>query len=564
MRHRYLFIVAATLLATVVPLRALAACPAWPPARAHTELQSLHDQLDAWNRAYRTGGHSPVSDASYDQALARFAAWRRCFPKQAPPMPAHLADARGNVLAPVVQTGLAKLPDADAVAAWMRARGNADLWVQPKADGVAVTLLYVDGSLRLAVSRGDGTHGSDWTAQAQRIAAIPKTLPNAPARVVLQGELYWRLAGHVQADDGSARARSAVAGAMLRERLDAATAARIGLFVWDWPNGPASMQVRLAGLRAMGLGASVAWTHAVTGIDQVRRWRDRWYRHAMPFAADGTVVRQGHRPAASSWTAQPPTWAVAWKYPPAQALATVQAVDFGIGRTGRISVVLQLDPVQLGDHRVARVGVGSLRRWRALDIRPGDQVAISLAGLTIPRLDAVVWRTRERAAVVPPDPRAHDALSCWHPRADCRAQFLARLVWLGGKHGLAIDGIGEGTWQALVDAGLIHGLLDWMTLTPAQLAAVPGLGDQRAGTLAQRFAKASRRPFARWLRALGVPSAATAVAGDWAVLAALDTAAWQRHHGIGATRAHRLQAFFHCSEVARLAAQLHRAAIPGF
>jgi DNA ligase (NAD+) len=563
MHHRWRFIVAVLALAGSAPLYATA-CPAWSPAQASRELAALHDRLDRWNHAYRTQGRSPVSDAVYDQVLARFAAWRRCFPAQAPPMPAHLSDASGNVLAAVVQTGLAKLPDADALAAWMGARHNRDLWVQPKADGVAVTLLYVDGTLRLAVSRGDGVRGSDWTAQARRIAAIPKHLPQAPARVVLQGELYWRLADHVQADDGGAHARSAVAGALLREHLDTATAARIGLFVWDWPDGPAAMPARLAGMRAMGLGASADLTHAVSGIDAVRRWRERWYRQAMPFAADGTVVRQGHRPPATRWAAHPPAWAVAWKYPPAQAVATVKALDFGVGRTGRVSVVLQLEPVALGDHRVARVNVGSLRRWRKLDIRPGDQVSLTLAGLTIPRLDAVVWRTRERAAVTPPAPVMHDALTCWHPRAGCRAQFLARLAWLGGKHGLAIDGVGEHTWQALVDAGLVHGLLDWMTLTSAQLAAVPGLGDKRADALAQHFMQARRRPFARWLRALGAPSAATAAAGDWAALAARDADAWRRVAGVGAARAQRLQAFFHCTEVARLAAQLHRAHVPGF
>lgn len=563
MHHRWSWIVGAIVLCAVMPAPA-AECPAWSTQRAQHELAALHDQLDAWNHVYRTRGRSPVSDAVYDQALARFAAWRRCFPAQAPPMPVHLADASGNVLAPVAQTGLAKLPDADALAAWMHAHGDADLWVQPKADGVAVTLLYVDGALRLAVSRGDGIHGSDWTAQARRIDAVPKHLPDAPPRVVLQGELYWRLPGHVQADDGGANARSKVAGAMLRDRLDDATAAHIGLFVWDWPDGPVDMRARLAGLRAMGLGDSAGYTHPATDMGEVRRWRDRWYHHAMPFAADGTVVRQGHRPTGSTWTAEPPAWAVAWKYPPAQALATVDALDFGVGRTGRVSVVLQVQPVQLGDHRVARVSAGSLRHWRTLDIRPGDQVSISLAGLTIPRLDAVVWRTRERAPVTPPDAHAHDTLSCWHPRAGCRAQFLARLAWLGGKHGLAIDGIGEETWQALVDAGLVDGLLDWTGLTAAQLAAVPELGKARAQALSRQFAQIRKRPFARWLRALGVPAAAVAAAPDWATAAARGVDAWQRRPGIGAVRARRLYAFFHHPDVVHLAARLHRFGADGF
>jgi NAD-dependent DNA ligase (contains BRCT domain type II) len=132
-------------------------------------------------------GSSPVDDAIYDQALAQFHAWRACFPAQAPADLPHLADAGGSVRAPVVQTGLAKLPDADAVQAWMHARDGRDLWIQPKADGVAVTLLYEHGALREAVSRGDGTRGSDWTVAARHIDAVPKTLAHAPARMVLRG-----------------------------------------------------------------------------------------------------------------------------------------------------------------------------------------------------------------------------------------------------------------------------------------------------------------------------------------------------------------------------------------
>jgi DNA ligase (NAD+) len=542
----------------------LAGCPAWIAQRAGGELHALHDQLDAWNHAYRTDGHSPVDDAVYDQALARYEAWRACFPAQAPPPLSHLADAHGPVRTPVAQTGLAKLHDATAVQAWLDARGGRDLWVQPKADGVAVTLLYVDGQLRQAVSRGDGLHGSDWTAQVARIAAVPKRLLHAPARVVLQGELVWRVPGHRQARDGGVRARADVAGALAREPLDARAAARIGLFVWDWPSGPADMRARLAGLDAMGLGASAALTRPVRGLNEVRHWRERWYRGALPFATDGTVLRQGHRPPAAAWKPAPPDWAVAWKYPPAQAQATVRAVDFHRGRRGRINVVLELDPVVLDDRTVRRVSVGSLTRWRKLDARPGDQVSLSLAGLTIPRFDAVVWRTRERAAVSVPDQGIGDPLDCWHPQAGCRGQFLARLQWLGGRQGLRIDGMGETTWQALVDAGLVQGLLDWMALTPAQLARVPGIGRERARRFAQAFARSRGAGFARWLNALGMPPAGQATLPDWQALAARDVAQWEDETGIGPGRAARLQAFFHHPEAVKLAAQLHEAGVIGF
>lgn len=539
-------------------------CPDWSSAQAKQELSALRDRLDGWNHAYRVGGQSPVDDAVYDQSMTRFARWRRCFPMQAPAMPAPLADVGGSVRSPVAQTGLAKLPDGTALAAWMHARGERDLWAQPKADGVAVTLLYIDGQLRQATSRGDGLHGSDWLATAWRVDAIPKHLAHAPARVVLQGELYWRVPGHVQARDGGTKARSAVAGAMARDTLKATTAARIGLFVWDWPSGPADMPTRLAGLKAMGLADSVTYTQPVTSLEEVKRWREQWYRHAMPFAADGTVVRQGHRPPATHWQATPPAWAVAWKYPAAQALAEVRAVIFTVGRSGRITPVLELEPVQLDDHRVQRVSVGSLRRWQQLDIRPGDQVEVALAGLTIPRLQSVVWRTQQRAAVTSPDPQAHESLSCWRVVPGCEQQFRARLLWLGGKQGLQLDGLGAGTWQALIDAGLIHNLLDWMNLTPAQLAAVPGVGSARAAAMAQTFARARRRPFAHWLRALGMPASDAAGLPDWAVLSVRDSAQWQAIAGVGAARADRLVEFFAHPDVRAQAEQLHKIGVQGF
>ena len=539
-------------------------CPAWTPAQARHELIALTTRVDGWNHAYRVQGQSPVDDAVYDQALRRLTQWRVCFPAQAPPLPAHLADAGGTARAPVAQTGLDKLPDVAALGRWMHARGGADLWVQPKADGVAVTLLYLDGRLRQAISRGDGVHGSDWTANAARIAAIPQRLPHAPPRVVLQGELYWRLADHVQTRDGGANARSAVAGALARSTLDAATAQRIGLFVWDWPDGPADMPQRLAGLRAMGLHDSADLTQPVASVADVQRWREQWYRHALPFAADGTVVRQGRRPPAASWQAQPPTWAVAWKYPAASALAEVQAVTFTVGRSGRITPVLELRPVQLDDHQVQRVSVGSLRRWQQMDIRPGDHVEVALAGLTIPRLQSVAWRARRRVAVTPPDPRAHDAWSCWQATPGCEQQFLARLQWLGGRQGLRLDGVSRDTWQALIDAGALRDLLGWMELTPRRLARVSQLAPARTQTLAHTFAAARHRSPAQWLQALGAPAEVKLGAADWRTMSARSADDWQQVDGVSAASARRLAQFFAQPVIRAQAERLHAAGVPGF
>ncbi|MGL4317528.1 MAG: NAD-dependent DNA ligase LigB [Pseudomonas sp.] len=539
-----------------------APCPDWPAERARSKLTSLSAQIAEWDAAYHRQSQSPISDELYDQARQRLDDWQACFPGQAPAPANPLQGAAGEVRLPVAQTGLHKLRDETAVQQWLASRD--DLWIQPKVDGVAVTLRYRDGQLQQALSRGDGQFGQDWTAQARLIAAIPQQLAHS-GELILQGELYWRLPGHVQARDGGAGARGKVAGALARNHLDSQTAAQIGLFVWDWPNGLEAMAERLSGLQRLGFADSVAATLPIGDLTAARQQREHWYRNPLPFASDGVVLRQGQRPPGSSWSAEPPQWAAAWKYPVAQALTEVRAVQFTIGRSGRITPVLQLQPVQLDGRTIRRVSLGSLPRWQALDARPCDQVAIALAGLTIARLDSVVWRSAERLTIDIPEPADYHSLSCWRATPGCESQFRARLVWLSGKQGLRLPGVGAGTWDKLQSAGKLDGLLDWLELSQQELAATPGFAARSASNLQQSFASARQRSFTQWLKALGLPpSGAAPLEGDWDSLAARDAQQWDGFNGIGATRARQLVAFFQHPEVQALRQHLHAAGVQGF
>ncbi len=537
-----------------------AACPNWPTSRAELEITGLADQLAVWDDAYHRQGQSPVADELYDQASATLAHWRSCFPATGPAPANPLSTSTGAVRHPVAHTGLRKLPDNSAVARWIAQR--EDVWIQPKVDGVAVSVVYRQGHLQQLISRGDGRSGQDWTDHARRLPAIPQQL-SAPLNLVLQGELYWRLPGHIQHQAGSLGARSKVAGLLNRQALTDEEAAGIGLFIWDWPAGPAQMQERLQQLSALGFADSQPFSQPITIISEATRWREHWYNSALPFASDGVVLRQGQRPAAERWQAEPPNWAVAWKYPARQALAVVQAVDFRIGRSGRITPVLRVTPVKLDDRRIEYVSASSLQRWQQLDIRPGDQVVIRLSGLTIPTLDSVFWRTQQRAALQVPDATAYHALSCWRATAACASQFRARLVWLSGKQGLALPGVGPGTWDKLLRAQVITGLTDWLTLTTEQLSRVPGLGPRSAANIKKSFDLARQRSSQAWLRALGVPGNVTLDA-DWDTLAQRNSADWQRQPGIGPQRAAQLQAFFQHPDVQALRMQLHEAQITGF
>lgn len=513
------------------------------------DVAQLAEQVSQWDQAYHEQGRSRVPDEIYDQALQQLQRWQACSPAPPPPY----QPRAGKNAHPIPQTGLAKIHTQVEAADWIKHR--ADLWIQPKVDGVAVTLEYRQGRLVRAISRGDGWQGEDWTATVQRLPAVLQHWPQ-PVDLVLQGELYWRLSEHVQSRTGGAGARSRIAGLMNRQQLTDDERAAIGLFVWDWPNGPAQMTERLAQMTQAGLDTA-RYTLPITDLRSAQTQRQHWFTEPLPFATDGVVLRQSQRPPAADWQAETPYWAVAWKHPPQRALARVRDIEFGIGRSGRITPVLQLDPVELDGRRIRRVSAGSLQRWRELDVLPGDRVSIRLSGQTIPQLEEIITRGANRSIANVPDPARYHPLSCWTPEDGCRNQFLARLEWLSSADGLDLAGVGPGTWECLLDAGQLIGMLDWL----GAQALPASCGNQ----LAELLQPASDRGFLQWLRALSMPpSGDAAIPERWTTLAARTHQDWQTQPGIGPHRARQLVGFFQHPEVELLRARLAAAGIEGF
>ncbi len=282
-------------LLSFIPLIAYSACPDWSTSRAKTEISALQLQIDQWDNAYHRQGRSLIADELYDQSRLRLNQWRQCFQQPAAPEP--LRSVSGSVAHPVAHTGLDKLHEAAAVQAWLKNR--QDVWVQPKVDGVAVTLIYRRGLLQQAISRGDGISGQDWTASAQKIGAIPQRLTQ-PLDLLVQGELYWRLNQHVQASAGSVNARATVAGLMSRKTLSTDQASGIGLFVWDWPQGPANLPERISTLATLGFATTAPFSQAITNLADAQKWRstgiDRPCRSLL--TALSCARASAHRPSA--------------------------------------------------------------------------------------------------------------------------------------------------------------------------------------------------------------------------------------------------------------------------
>lgn len=536
------------------------ACPQWSATTAAAQITALQARLALLDDHYHRLGNGLVSDEQYDQSVALLARWRECFPGPQAPAGRPLATARGPLAHPIAHTGVGKLATPQQAQAWLGKR--ADVWAQPKIDGVAVTVVYRQGQLAQVISRGDGTRGQDWT-HAARSTAMPQRLPK-PVDLLVQGELYWHLPGHVQATAGSLNARSRVAGLMARTTPDPEQGAHIRLFVWDWPDGPPEQAARNAHLAELGFSEAREYSQPIADFEQANHWYQHWFTSPLPFATDGVILRMGTRPPAIRWQARTPYWITAWKYPHASTPARVRDVTFGIGRTGRITPVLELEPVRLDDRTVRRVSLASLQRWQALDVRPGDEITLELAGLTIPRFGAVLWQNPDRKTLSVPEPGAYHRLSCWQPLPGCDSQFAARLAWLSGKGGLNLEQVGPGTWKKLRAGGHVEHLLGWLDLDAETLAQVPGIGPATAGQLQRMFAEARQRDFATWLKALGAPVIKGSPLDDWATLAARDLGEWQAQPGIGPHKAAQLLAFFQHPQVLNFAQRLADAGVHGF
>lgn len=543
----------------------LASCPVWSShSQAAREISGLQEQLTQWDIDYYQEGRASTSDAVYDRLRARLNEWQRCY-QPASPLLLAKPSTKGKTVHPVAHTGVKKLADGAAVAQWIE--GKKNLWVQPKVDGVAITLVYRQGKLIRLISRGDGLKGEDWTAKAQRIPAIPKTLAGPLKNAVLQGELFWKRDKHIQKSSGGINARNKVAGAMMR-LAQADFLNELGVFIWAWPDGPVGHTQKLDALFSAGFTLTKAWSIPVSGLAEITALRNKWFTSPLPFVTDGIVLREESEPSGKYWQPGQASWLAAWKYPPIQQIAEVKGINFSIGRTGKIAVVLDLSPVLLGDKQVRHVNIGSVKRWQDIDIAAGDQVSLSLAGQGIPRIDEVVWRVVQRDKPQPPEQSSLSPVSCLYNASECREQFLARLAWLSSAKVLDIHGVSISTWRRLhLSPGFEH-IFSWLDWSMDDIAKGSGVSPARATQLGHQFLMTRQRPFRRWLLAFGLPLPQLALNNlsdtHWRQLVARNELSWQALPGVGAGRAKKLVNFFQNSQISALAVFLAQRGIAGF
>ncbi|MFQ3670293.1 MAG: NAD-dependent DNA ligase LigA [Verrucomicrobiia bacterium] len=403
--------------------------------------------------------------------------------------------------------------------------------LEPKIDGVAVSLRYEDGIFVQGATRGDGTTGDDITANLRTIRNLPLRVPGLPTVLELRGEVYLPQAGFAAMNAAReeageppfANARNATAGTL--KLLDSREVARRPLAICLYGLGEVqgrtfhSQQELLDLLRQTGLPTHT-WVRICSGREAIQAGLAELERDRLnfPYATDGAVLKLDDfalRDRAGS-TSKAPRWAIAYKFYAPQAVTRLRAVTFQVGRTGVITPVAELEPVLLSGTTVARATLHNFEEIQRKGLHLGDWVTVEKAGEIIPAVVGVDATRREPGAIPiqPPErcpvcsegaPVAWEGafLRCLHTQ--CPAQLKRRILHFASRGAMDIDGLGEAMVDQLVNAGLVTRLDDLYRLHRDHLLQLERTGNKSADNLLAAIERSKHRPLWRFLFGLGIP-----------------------------------------------------------
>jgi|CXWL01.1.fsa_nt_gi DNA ligase (NAD+) len=450
---------------------------------------------------------------------------------------------------------------------------------EPKYDGLSIELVYEQGRFVRGATRGDGTTGEDVTVNLRTIRALPLHLrPDAkpPAHLVVRGEVYMRLDDFQalnrrmteRGEDAFANPRNAAAGAVrqLDSRITATRPLVITCYEIMGISGadPASHWEELEALARWGLPAPTLLRRCHS-IDEVVTFQAEIeaQRDGLPFEIDGIVVKVDRR----DWQQQlgeksrSPRWAMAYKFPPRKEITQIQDIVVSVGRTGALTPLALLKPVEVGGVTISRATLHNADEVARKDVRVGDTVKVERAGDVIPAIAERVPIPGEirQAPFQMPDtcPVCGSAVAregvfyyCTG-QAACPAQLKGALEHFSSKHALNIDGLGEKTIAQLVDLGLVNTLPDLFTLEKEQLLQLDGFADRSSTQLLESLLHAKRTSLERFLMALGIRHVGQHIAkvlahrfGGLQAIMTADLEAFTSTPGIGPEIAASLVSFF--------------------
>ncbi|GAB6879632.1 NAD-dependent DNA ligase LigA [Halorubrum gandharaense] len=421
---------------------------------------------------------------------------------------------------------------------------DADYVCEPKFDGLSVEVVYEDGEYDRAVTRGDGYEGDDVTEQVRTIGSVPGRLRgDAPDLLAVRGEVYMPLkafneyntALQERGEEPFANPRNAAAGTLRQLDPEVVAERPLDVFFFDvlgWevgdgengagdggstagPERPPTHWQELDALERLGLRRNEE-VDLVGDIEEAIDYRDRILdvRDDLNYEIDGTVIKVNDREACEALgaTSRAPRWAFAYKFPPRTATTTVEEIVVQVGRTGRLTPVAMLDPVEVGGVTVSRATLHNPEEIEKLGVNVGDEVRIYRAGDVIPYIPDVVEKRSEGTYTFPEEcPVCSSPVERDGPLAfctgglGCPAQLERAVEHWARRDALDVEGLGPERVEQLREAGLVESLPDLYDLTVEELAALEGWGETSAENLVAELDATRNPPLDDFLAGLGIP-----------------------------------------------------------
>lgn len=511
------------------------------------EAERLREQIDRHNHLYYVLDQPEITDAEYDALMRRLEALEREHPELLTPdsptqrVGAAPSEKFGVTVHRRPMLSLANAMDAAEMAEFdarnkrlLKSDAEIEYVAEVKLDGVAVELVYEDGRLVVASTRGDGVNGEDVTANIRTIRSVPLRLIKPPRQttpklleargeVIFPRRAFDRLnADRIRAGEPPfANPRNAAAGS-LRQLDPKITASRpLEIFIhspgvmegiefasqWEFLRG-----VTTLGLRVNPLSRVCAGVAAVLAY-----WNElSEKRHELDYEADGVVAKVNSVALQERLgeVSRSPRWAVAYKFKARQAQTRVRAIEVQVGRIGALTPVAKLEPVALAGVTISNASLHNLDEIRRKDVRPGDTVLIERAGDVIPYVVRVTKEGDPRAAEFEMPERCpecggaivHEAdeVAYFCVNANCPARMRESMRHFASKTALDIDGLGDKLVAQLVERGLVRELDDLYKLTVEQVAGLERMGEKSAAKLIATIERSRHTTLERVINGLGI------------------------------------------------------------
>lgn len=556
------------------------------------EVEELRAELRHHARLYYHEARPEISDAEYDTLFRKLQDFEAKYPGlSSPDSPTHRIGAPPqdkfetvDHVAPLLSLDSSEKADDirrfdDRVRKALGGGVEPVYILEPKLDGASIELVYVDGVLDRAVTRGNGQQGEKVTENIRTISTIPLRLRTevrpAPSLLAVRGEVMMYVSDFADFNaklvaSGSepyASPRNSAAGSVRQLDSRVTASRKLDLLVYDVLH----VEGASFALDTEGVQAIREWGFRVpervvtaTSADEIIEYHAAYDadRDDLDYEIDGVVIKLDDLSArrAMGATSHHPRWAIAFKFAPRQEVTVIEKIDIQVGRTGVLTPVAWLRPVLVGGVTVARASLHNREELARKDLREGDTVRIQRAGDVIPQVVEVVEPGEDRAdpyvmptecpvcgtEVVEDGPRTR----CPN-RFGCEAQLKGRIIHFGSRSALDIEGLGEETANLVVDRGLVCSLADLFRLKPEDLIQFEGFGEKSATALVAAIAAKRTPELSRFLISLGIPEVGVTVArtlaenfGSFARIRSAEAPALEAIDGIGPRMSEAITNFF--------------------